>query len=243
MLGMTPPDLVAIPPRPSSPDSPRRPRWTVPTLIVAGALAAVAMGLVVWDLWGSDRATARSQDQLLAQIQAGVYTAPPAVSPRGVDIVEQSTIALPPSDVPLSVPLGSPWAIIRIDDPDGNTMVGPTVVLQGVDDRLLARGPGHYPSTGEPGASGNVGIAGHRVTYGRPFHDLDLLEPGWVIVLVDRDGVEHEYQWHSTRIVAPDEVSVLGDDPTGSGLPTVTLTTCHPRYSNRERLVVHAVLV
>ena len=29
-----------------------------------------------------------------------------------------------------------------------------------------------------PGAVGNFAVAGHRTTYGRPFHDIDTLRNG-----------------------------------------------------------------
>jgi sortase A len=44
------------------------------------------------------------------------------------------------------------------------------------------------------------------------------------------------------RVVSPYEGSVLGPDPLGTGRPTLTLTTCHPRFSNAQRLVVFAEL-
>jgi sortase A len=50
------------------------------------------------------------------------------------------------------------------------------------------------------------------------------------------------------RVVAPEQVDVLAPVPGRIGVPArpgtalLTLTTCHPEYSDRERLVVHAVL-
>ena len=41
-------------------------------------------------------------------------------------------------------------------------------VVSGTNDRFLEYGPGHYLSTGTPGKGRNVGIAGHRTTYGAP---------------------------------------------------------------------------
>jgi sortase A len=51
------------------------------------------------------------------------------------------------------------------------------------------------------------------------------------------------------RIVAPEQVDVLAPVPGRIGaapdpdVALLTLTTCHPEYSDRERLVVQAVLV
>jgi sortase A len=33
------------------------------------------------------------------------------------------------------------------------------------------------------------------------------------------------------------------DDPLGSGAPTITLTTCHPRFSAAQRLIAWGELV
>ncbi|HEX9682414.1 MAG TPA: sortase, partial [Acidimicrobiales bacterium] len=57
------------------------------------------------------------------------------------------------------------------------------VVVEGVGASALRAGAGHYPKTALPCEVGNVAIAGHRTTYGRPFHNLDLLDPGDTIIL------------------------------------------------------------
>lgn len=122
-------------------------------------------------------------------------------------------------------------------------------LVQGVRRSDLRDAPGHYPDTVFPGQAGNSAIAGHRTTYGAPFGDLDLLEPGDQIVVetlqgkffyevlpqVDPStGDEIGYQ-----IVSPYDVEVLED----KGDNRLTLTACHPKYSARERIVVAAKLV
>lgn len=219
-------------------------------------VAAAVVATTVWELWGTGRETARAQAQLLAQLQAGVHT---PISLGEVSISEQgsetSTISVADVEAPdpaLEEPAGdgnnpaaggAAWALIRIDDADGQTIIGPYAVVSGVTDQHLTLGPGHYPSTPDPGQPGNVGVAGHRTTYGAPFHDLGDIAEGAHIVLIDSSGVEHRYRYHSTVIVDPDQTEVLDPDPTGTGLPTVTLTTCHPKFSDRERLIVHGILV
>ncbi len=111
------------------------------------------------------------------------------------------------------------------------------VVVEGTTASALKAGAGHYPSTPLPCETGNVSIAGHRTTYGRPFHNLDRLKPGDEIVLetplgrcsykIDRDPF----------VVAPTDLSVV--DPTDTA--TLTLTTCEPKGSAARRLVVKAV--
>src|SRR5262245_25552568 len=38
------------------------------------------------------------------------------------------------------------------------------VVVEGVSQAALAKGPGHYPKSDDPGEVGNLAIAGHRIT-------------------------------------------------------------------------------
>ena len=92
---------------------------------------------------------------------------------------------------------------------------------------------------------------------GSPFLDLDQLRPGDPIVVETRDS------WFVYRvlrrltgdppsgipgqeIVRPTDVDVIAPVPNSPGAePTasyLTLTTCHPRFSARQRLIVHAVL-
>src|SRR5437016_12922936 len=57
------------------------------------------------------------------------------------------------------------------------------VVVEGTTASALRAGAGHYPSTPLPCEAGNVAIARHRTTYGKPFANIDRLGPGDVIVL------------------------------------------------------------
>jgi sortase A len=119
---------------------------------------------------------------------------------------------------------------------------GPLFVVSGVTVGDLTRGPGHYPGTALPGQPGNFAVAGHRTTYGAPFFHLDQLTEGDRIEVTDRGGGVHVYEVVEQRIVSPSDTSVIGPDPLANGLPTLTLTTCHPRFSNRQRLIVFAQL-
>jgi sortase A len=88
-----------------------------------------------------------------------------------------------------------------------------------------------------PGQPGNASIAGHRTTYGAPFYDLDQLEAGDEIFVRTLQG-EFRYEVDRTSVVRPNQVEVL--DPTEEA--RLTLTTCNPRYSAAQRLIVSAVL-
>ena len=58
---------------------------------------------------------------------------------------------------------------------------------------VLALGIGHYVGTAGPGQVGNFAVAGHRTTYGRPFHDVDRLEDGDRVV-VETAGEVYVYE-------------------------------------------------
>lgn len=128
---------------------------------------------------------------------------------------------------------------------DGERIVHDEVlyVVEGVGAEALRSGPGHYPESDRPGGPGNLAIAGHRTTYGSPFWSLDELDEGDTIHVVDLLGREWVYAYRRQQVVSPADVWVVGRDPLDTGAPTVTLTTCHPRGSARQRLIAFGELV
>jgi sortase A len=114
------------------------------------------------------------------------------------------------------------------------------VVVEGTSDSALRAGAGHYPETPLPCEIGNVAIAGHRTTYGRPFHHLDRLVPGDEITLVTPIGRCTYEVSGDPFVVRPDAVEVVANTPDEARL---TLTTFHPKGSAAERLIATATLV
>ena len=115
------------------------------------------------------------------------------------------------------------------------------IVVQGVSLEALRAGAGHYPDTPLPGERGNVGIAGHRTTYGRPFNRIDELDPSDKVILTTPIA-RHVYEIAGEPWVVPNvDWSVIDDYPNkGSWL---TLTSCHPEGSDDYRIVARAQLV
>jgi sortase A len=112
------------------------------------------------------------------------------------------------------------------------------VIYEGVDTETLTKGPGHMIRTPLPGQAGNAVISGHRTTHGRPFYDFDRLAPGDRIQVTTAAGI-HVYEIRETAIVEPTDVWVIDPRPGG----WLTLTTCHPKFSARQRLIVWAEMV
>lgn len=107
----------------------------------------------------------------------------------------------------------------------------------------LRSGVVHYGSTALPGEKGNVAIFGHSSgvawelgNYKFIFTLLDKLRPGQQITL-DYKGVRYVYVVTDTTVVAPSDMKVLHSNGTKSQL---SLITCTPVGTSRNRLVVHA---
>jgi sortase A len=111
-------------------------------------------------------------------------------------------------------------------------------IVEGVEKAQLDRAVGHYPETPLPGEPGNAALAGHRTMFGHPFRKLNELKRG--------DTIE---TWTTSRHAVYRVVKIDRVDPGNVGViaPTkghmITLTTCNPVGSARERLVVTGELV
>ncbi len=178
-------------------------------------LAALAVGgYVWWILWGTGLTTRAAQNDLRPRFEERIATTPAAEAPA-------RTVNVP----------GAAVAILRIPKIELDY-----VVVEGTDTESLKRGPGHYSWTSYPWEeTGRVAIAGHRTTYGSPFWSLDELKPGDRIVLATEFGI-FNYRVTESRIILPSQASVLNETRN----PTLVLTTCNPRFSAAERLVIFA---
>lgn len=191
-------------------------------LLTAGVLTLL---FVAYQLWGTGIHEARAQSSLSNEFEDFLAAEETAVSEDGTDeTAEQS----PP-------PLADEGdAVARIEIP---SLGVDKIVVEGVGVEDLKRGPGHFRNTPLPGQAGNAAIAGHRTTYGAPFHDIDKLGDSDEIVVTTVEG-ELRYEFEEQLIVAPDDVEVLDD----YGDNRLTLVACHPKYSAAQRIVVVAEL-
>lgn len=202
------------------------------TLIGVGSLVLLYL---VYLLFWTNRIAERAQSELLEQWETEVGALP------GEDL---DAPASPPEDLAPVTP-GDAYALVWFERPGSDEPIvhaDPLAVVEGTTLEHLKRGPGHYASTVGPGEQGNFAISGHRTTYGAPFYHLDALQPGDEIHVVDRAGDEWVYVVRAQEVVAPTALWVVGDDPLETGAPTMTLTTCHPRFSAAQRLIVFAEL-
>ncbi|MEY2996303.1 MAG: hypothetical protein RLZZ39_1128 [Actinomycetota bacterium] len=219
------------------------------SLIVLGLLMFLFVG---YQLWGTGIEESQAQSRLenafldyansddvsTDESDVAIGTLAPDTTDGAIDDappVDPTNEAPLDSFRPVAVDEGDPVAIIEIPELGVSKFV-----VAGVAASDLKKGPGHYPMTPQPGHLGNVAIAGHRTTYGEPFRQLDELEEGDDIVVTDVRGREFIYQVTQAFIVEPEDSWVVATtDPTRALL---TLTTCHPEFSAKQRLIVTAEL-
>jgi sortase A len=197
------------------------------TLITFGV---VVLLFGVYELKITNVYTAQQQDRL----EEGLERAWAAAPPRSVPGANPAG--------PAAVELGEGLAVLRIpaiDDDYSN------VVVNGVGVEELKTGPGHYPGTALPGEVGNVVLSGHRTTYGAPFERFDELAPGMAVVLGTRD-TWFTYRVTASQVVSPSAIEVTypvpGDPDATPTRRLLTMTTCHPKFSAKQRLIVSAEL-
>ena len=183
-------------------------------LIAAGTLILL---FVAYQLWGTKFAEERDQKALRKQLVAPVAAPDPGAA----------AVSLP------GLPSGQAVAVIKIPK-----LSIEKAVVEGVGVGDLQKGPGHYPETPLPGQPGNAAIAGHRTTYGAPFYRLDELDKGDPILVTVRGGKTFDYVVDDKMVVSPSTTAVL--DATQDN--RLTLTTCNPRFSAAQRLIVVAHL-
>jgi sortase A len=191
-------------------------------LMVGSGLA----GYVGWLLWGTGLETARAQEQLRTSVsrQWDHPTPPPPTEEPYLPGEAYASIVIPAIDLDFIV----------VEGPPDESYLSSSWITQ------LKKGPAHYPDTADPwDGTGRVAIAGHRTTYLHPFLDLDLIQPDDRLRLITK---------HGTFIYEVDRIFVL--PAAGSGVvleqterPTLVLTTCNPKYSSRERLILTATQV
>jgi sortase A len=226
-------------------------RWWVggvgKTLIATGLLL---FGFVAYQLWGTGIETARAQSSLENEFEDLLAGTPPSTPPVTTEDPPVDTTLPEPApldSVPTSAPSDTVAAVSLPPIAEGDPIariemprIGvDKIVVAGVEKNDLKKGPGHYPETPLPGQLGNAAIAGHRTTFGQPFFDVDKLADGDEIILTTLTG-RYVYRVTGQQIVSPSDYQVIATtDPTRA---TLTLTSCHPKYTARERIIIFAEL-
>jgi sortase A len=212
-------------------------------LITAGVLLGL---FVVWQLWWTDVQAGREHAQILASLE---WPDPPDVGP-GTAAEEPKSLQPREGKPPVIKEPSDATVFAKLYVPRfGENYVQP--IAEGVDKAtILDRiGIGHYPGTALPGEIGNFATAGHRTTYGKPYHLVAELRKGDPLV-VRTEKTWYVYRMTDSKIVYPWDVEVISPVPglePGDPLPKLTerymtMTACHPMYSAAQRFIIHAKL-
>ncbi|CAB4722827.1 unannotated protein [freshwater metagenome] len=217
-------------------------------LLVIGVLM---FGFVAYQLWGTGIEYRQHQSTLAkefaerqAELLGSNETSPDSTSPDSTDPADATGTLVSPTTFPGTKnkkrwPKPAPGDVIAIIAiPKVHKRV---YAVAGVDSNDLKQGLGHYPKTPLPGQLGNSAFAGHRTTFGAPLFDIDKLSIGDEIVVDTITNQRYVYLVSSSpRVVAANAGSVV--ETTNRTVATLTLTSCHPKYSAKERIVVVATL-
>jgi sortase A len=144
------------------------------------------------------------------------------------------------------IPVGKGLTRLVIDNSRVKVNV---VVVEGTTLAALEAGAGHYVDTPFPCEQGNVGIAGHRTTYGRPFNKIDQMRPGDTVALITPFAkctyqVVRPFNGHSNPfVVQPNDYRVVGQSGVLGTGQWLTLTSCNPLGSDAQRIVLRLKLI
>ena len=211
----------------------------VRTVIGTVGRVLVTVGLLillfaVYQLWGTGINEARAQSDLRSTFEHDLAAGNPTTTGAATTTSSPTPTTAAPDAAPVAPPEGEPVGEITIDK------IGvDKIVVEGTTVPDLRKGPGHYAGSPLPGQLGNSAIAGHRTTYGAPFGDLDQLARGDLVTIRTVTGTWDYRLTQDPFAVEPGRTDVLNSVP---GQATLTLTTCNPKYSASERLVVKAQL-
>ncbi|MGC0415373.1 class E sortase [Embleya sp. AB8] len=212
-------------------------------------LGLIGLLLCVHQLYWTNfeaRAEARSEVEQLHRDWARADTEPPAAAAPTEVLDGPTDVSVDGGKDGQKVP-GSPGSIrgetiaILWIPRFGSDWAQP--IIEGSSLDSLSKGVGHYtyPPYIGPGGPGNFGLAGHRNGHGEPFRHLNQLKAG------DKVVVETRTQWFTYTIVKgpfitkPSNGSVLTAQPPDLGGPSgrrlITLTTCDPEFTSKNRMI------
>lgn len=198
----------------------------------------------VWYVWLGDILVGAQQDAAGAslaetwEVTAGVPEFDREIgSSEGAQRSPKPPVVAPPRE-------GVAFATIMVPRFGANYV---RTIAESVDVKKVLNDPstgiGHYSSTTPLGAVGNFALAGHRTTFGAPFGKVDELRVGDRIYVETQKGW-YVYRFRNIEFVYPTQADVLSDVPRETIVAKdriLTMTTCHPKLSEAERLIAYSV--
>jgi sortase A len=243
--GKAQPQWRSVSPQAGAPTNRRKRRLGAAIIGVIGELLITVgclLGLyVAWELgWTTIEARAYVDQVIKTEIITQDDWIVPASAP-GSAFLEKRTDEPAAACLPPETPgFGEPWGIMHVPQWGYNYQVP---VVEGIDRvEILNKGfIGHYPDTQRPGEIGNFATSAHRTTYGAPYNKAADLQEGDLLIM-ETANCYFVYEVTGYEIVYPHDVRVIWPVPNeAEATPTkriITLTTCHPMYSAKQRYIV-----
>lgn len=130
--------------------------------------------------------------------------------------------------------------------PSRDTLVIPQIgvdspIVEGIGPEVLSQGLWRRPNSSTPDKGGNTVLTGHRFMYSsgpKTFYNLDKMKVGDTFFLYWK-GKEYDYEVVDIFVVNPDQTEI--EDQTEE--PILTLYTCTPLWTAKQRLVIRASLI
>lgn len=209
-------------------------------------LGVVALLFVAWQLWIGDWIIAAEHDAVgnsLSQDWAASASPSPSPSASADAPADTTRPAVTVDPVVMAQPGdGQVFAVMHVPRFGSNyavRMAGGVTRPKTLD----PIGIGHYPGTAMPGETGNMAVAAHRTTFGKPFNLIATLHVGDAIVMETPQGW-YTYRFRTLEYVKPDAVEVLLPVPQQVGVAAdgkyLTMTSCSPMFSKAERIVAYS---
>ncbi len=201
---------------------------------IGNVLLLIGVCLLVWQFIGTKRTENVREQQLdaFANLKAQAETEEQPMKSKDKE-TQMQTEEKTASNKVHEKGLGELVGVLSIPQIDIHAPVS-----YGATPSILDSGFGAIPSNYEPGVQdGSYAIAGHQShVFGQFFNRLDELKTGSRFDLETVDETQ-TYEVYETRIVLPEEVEAIAEEP---GISKLSLVTCYPQNSNKHRLIVMA---
>jgi sortase A len=206
-------------------------------------LGVLVLLFVAWQLWIGDWIGAAQKDAAGAQLSeqwAAQHPAPAPSTTSGTGSHPRPTVSPPAMPQPANAQIFATMHIPRFGAGYNVPMAGGTTRAQTLD----PIGIGHYDGTPMPGQLGNMSVAAHRTTFGKPFNKIATLHVGDAVVIETAQGW-YTYRFRTLEYVKPDAYDVTDPVPQQNGVAAndryLTMTSCSPMYFKTERIVAYSV--
>jgi sortase A len=215
----------------------KRRRWLRRTLlgvaVVSLATGVVLGGMLAYDLTWGNVVSDRTAKQLATELREVWVDERTTTRPERVALDAVTPLAEPA--------INEAFALLYV--PRLADDVWGVPIIEGVKQKQLDAGMGHYPTSALPGEIGNFSLFGHRTGNGQPLYRFERLVAGDEVI-VETENYWFVYVLKKDKIVSPEAIGVTSNAPLlelgiapDKPYRVITLITCEPRWTDLQRWV------